>query len=73
MLPRSFLRRLAWFKARKKAYNCVLDWRGVRTNSASPWCLQHEVHPLDLVVGPRGRLGYDLAYPHHFERSRNAL
>lgn len=47
----------------------MLNWRGVRTDSASPWPLQRAVHPLDLAVSPSGRLGY----PHHFESSSDAF
>ena len=59
VLPRSFLKRLAWLQARKKTCKCVLAWPVMFVLIAlHHGVLQRTVHPLNLAIRPRmSRLG----------------
>ena len=53
VLPRRFLRRLAWLQARKKVCKCVLTWPVVFVLTAlHHGVFQRAVHPLDLAIRP---------------------
>ena len=53
VLPSSFLKRLAWLQARKKACKCVLAWPVVFVLTAlHHGVFQRAVHPLDLAIRP---------------------
>ena len=57
-----------------KAFGVVLSpQKGLQLGIELAWYLKRAVHPLDLAVGSRGRFGYDLTYPHHFERFSDAF
>ena len=59
VLPRRFLRSLAWLQDHKKTCKCVLAWPMVFVLTAlHHGVFQRAVHPLDLAIRPgMSRLG----------------